>query len=114
VRRLHAFIARYMQGSNEGTRYIVCVSAVEIYNETVKDLLASSEPCEVITDQNERVTIRHKDKGALVERQVCSVAEAMHFIQPAVRSRATRATKCGLQLQGGAAPCRGVVLKLFS
>jgi Kinesin motor domain len=115
------------QGTS-GQGWSVCISAVEIYMEKVKDLLSpnGSAECELITEgrqvveqthddrmsihakagtvRDERTTIRHKDKEPLCEAEVHTVAEAMHLVQAALQTRTVRSTRCvGMA-------CTGVVL----
>jgi Kinesin motor domain len=95
----HAMHAVHLKGSLQGAAsagYVVCISAVEIYMERMKDLLATGGQCaesELVAD-GERVTVRHKDRTPLREVRTSSVADAMHNISGALRSRMTRATRC--------------------
>ena len=92
--------ASYMQDSGAPARCAITVSAIEIYKEKATDLLvAKGRPreCEVLTNQG-RVIVRHTDKSAVEQREVTSVAQAMHLISGALDSRTTRGTACAAAL----------------
>lgn len=87
----------WLQASAEGRKYVVCISAVEIYCERLKDLLHHDQSIESeLIQDGDHMRIRHKDRARtpVHEVQVRSVADAMHSINSALLSRTTRATRC--------------------
>jgi hypothetical protein len=97
-----------MQGLGQSAT--VQLSALEIYCERVRDLLADAGAgggggddgggvggveCELITVDT-RTVVRHKrDRSPLVECTAATVAGAMATLSGALQSRTVRATRCG-------------------
>jgi hypothetical protein len=87
--------------------YVVCICALEIYNETLRDLLTKEHrECEIIQHEDKATgrdlqIIRHREglKRSVTETMITSVEEGMHCINDALLSRSKRPTRCADQSQ---------------
>lgn len=97
-----------------GDSSTICICAVEIYKEKIRDLLVPgarwgdrASECEIMSldpgaaDASAdrpaltgQIALRHKNKTPLREVNVCSVHSAMHALSDALQSRTCRETKC--------------------
>ena len=92
-----------MQASVENS-WVICICAIEIYCEKIRDLLVpdrSASECTLVAEVNhschgadERTVIRHQDKTPLCDVRVRCVADAMQRLSSALQSRTVRATEC--------------------
>eukprot|EP00892_Ulva_mutabilis_P000819 jgi/Ulvmu1/10738/UM068_0026.1 len=99
-----------------GDAFVICISAVEIYKEKIRDLLVpgarwgdKASECEIMsldagqadcgaagshrTAITGQIALRHRDKTPVREVRVGSVHETMHALSDALQSRTCRETK---------------------